>query len=98
MVTGTNSYQELFQGLLAERVDANGENSLVPIVKLANENLNTNQINALIPSAYDYVSLSYTGSNLTGAVFKTGGSGGTTIATLVITYNVSDDIETVTRT
>ena len=99
MVTGTSTYQELFQGLLAERVSAGGEDSLVSVVKLTTDSVSSvNQINTLIPGAYDYVSLSYTGQNLTGAVFKQGGSGGTTIATLAITYNVNDDIETVTRT
>ena len=32
--------------------------------------------NSLIPSSYNYIDLSYSGSNLTGAIFKTGGSGG----------------------
>lgn len=35
---------------------------------------------------YDYISLSYTGDNLTSVVFKTGGSGGTTVATLTLAY------------
>ena len=41
-------------------------------------------------TGYDYISLSYTGSNLTGVVFKLGGSGGTTIATLTLAYSGSD--------
>jgi len=36
---------------------------------------------------YDYVSLSYTGIDLTGVVYKTGGSGGTTVATLTLGYS-----------
>lgn len=40
--------------------------------------------------AHDYISLSYTGANLTGVVFKTGGSGGTTVATLTLGYSGSD--------
>lgn len=55
-------------------------------------------IAGLTPSAYDYVSLSYTGSNLTGVVFKTGGSGGTTVATLTLTYDGSNNLLTVTKT
>lgn len=47
-------------------------------------------LNALVPSIYDYISLSYTGSNLTGVVFKTGGSGGTTVSTLTLGYSGSD--------
>lgn len=36
---------------------------------------------------YDYISLTYTGSDLTGVVYKTGGSGGTTVATLTLAYS-----------
>ena len=39
---------------------------------------------------YDYISLSYTGDNLTGVVFKTGGSSGTTVATLTLAYSGSN--------
>ena len=48
-------------------------------------------------SGYDYISLGYTGSNLTSVVYKTGGSGGTTVATLTLAYSGSDLIS-VTRT
>lgn len=47
---------------------------------------------------YDYISLSYTGSNLTGVVYKTGGSGGTTVATLTLGYDGSDNLISVART
>lgn len=43
-------------------------------------------INSLVPARYDYISLSYTDGNLTGVVFKTGGSGGTTVSTLTLAY------------
>ena len=46
---------------------------------------------------YDYVSCSYTGSNLTGAVFKSGGASGTTVATLALTYDGSGNLLTVTK-
>lgn len=35
---------------------------------------------------YDYIALSYTEENLTGVVYKTGGSEGTTVATLALAY------------
>lgn len=54
-------------------------------------------VSGLIPFAYDYISLSYTGADLTGVVFKTGGAGGTTVATLTLTYTLSV-LQTVTRT
>lgn len=51
----------------------------------------------LSPAEYDYISLSYTGSNLTTVVYKLGGSGGTTVATLTLTYDGSNNLLTVTR-
>lgn len=53
--------------------------------------------NSLVPAAYDYISLGYTGSNLTTVVFKTGGSGGTTVATLTLAYTGSQ-LDSVTKT
>ncbi len=52
---------------------------------------------ALVPSAYDYISLGYTGTNLTTAVFKSGGSGGSTVATLTLAYTGSQ-LDSVTKT
>lgn len=60
-------------------------------------NATTIESTGLVPKVYDYISLSYTGSNLTGVVYKTGGSGGTTVATLAIAYTGSN-ITSVTRT
>lgn len=47
-------------------------------------------INSLVPDVYDYISLSYTGDNLTGVVFKVNGSGGTTVSTLTLAYSGSN--------
>lgn len=46
--------------------------------------------------AHDYIALSYTGTNLTGVVYKTGGSGGTTVGTLTLAYSGST-LTSVTR-
>lgn len=46
---------------------------------------------------HDYVSLSYTGTNLTGVTYKDGGSGGTTVATLTLAYDGSDNLTSVTK-
>jgi hypothetical protein len=54
-------------------------------------------MNSLVPAAYDYISLSYTGANLTGVVFKTGGAGGTTISTLTLAYDGSDNLISVAK-
>lgn len=44
----------------------------------------------LEPPKYDYVSLSYTGSNLTEVQYYLGGSGGTLMATLTLAYSGSN--------
>jgi hypothetical protein len=47
--------------------------------------------------AHDYISMTYTGSNLTGVVYKDGGSGGTTVATLTLAYDGSNNLTSVTK-
>lgn len=47
---------------------------------------------------HDYISLGYTGSNLTSVIYKIGGSGGTTVATLTLAYDGSDNLISVTKT
>lgn len=59
---------------------------------------NLQTINSLTPTKYDYISLSYTGANLTGVVFKLGGAGGTTVSTLTLAYDGSDNLISVTKT
>lgn len=66
-------------------------------VKMKVDSLGNLILSGLVPAAYDYISLSYTSTNLTGVVYKTGGSGGTTVATLTIAYS-GTDISSVTRT
>ena len=46
---------------------------------------------------HDYIALSYTGANLTGVVYKDGGSGGTTVATLTLAYDGNDNLTSVTK-
>lgn len=57
-----------------------------------------NAIAGLVPSAYDYINITYTGLNPTTVVYKTGGSGGTTVATLTLTYDGNNNVLTVTKT
>jgi hypothetical protein len=47
--------------------------------------------------AHDYIDLSYTGTNLTGVVYKDGGSGGTTVATLTLAYDGGNNLISVTK-
>jgi hypothetical protein len=46
---------------------------------------------------HDYISLSYTGENLTGVVYKSGGSSGETVATLTLTYDGNSNLTSVTK-
>ena len=47
---------------------------------------------------HDHVTNTYSGSNLTQIVYRIGGSSGRVVATIDMTYNVNDDVETVTLT
>lgn len=60
-------------------------------------------IAGFIITGYDYIALTYVAvgngaGEIETAIFKTGGSGGTTIATLTLTYNASNEVATVTKT
>ena len=46
---------------------------------------------------HDYIANTWTGANLTETVFKRGGSSGTVVATLTMTYDGSGNLLTVTR-
>ena len=46
---------------------------------------------------HDFIDVTYTGTNPTTVVYKTGGTGGTTVATLTITYDGNDNPLTVTK-
>jgi hypothetical protein len=46
---------------------------------------------------HDYIALSYTGTNLTGVTYKEGGASGTTVATLTLAYDGSDNLTSVTK-
>lgn len=47
--------------------------------------------------AHDFIALTYTGNNLTGVVYKEGGSGGATVATLVLAYDGNNNLTSVTK-
>jgi hypothetical protein len=40
--------------------------------------------------AHDYIALTYTGTNLTGVQYRTGGAGGTIVGTLTLAYSGSN--------
>lgn len=53
---------------------------------------------SLVPASYDYISLTYTGSNLTGVVYKTGGAGGIVVSTLTLVYDINNNLLSVAKT
>lgn len=83
-----------------ELEDLNSGVKIVLPVSLFNAGGNLlNLPSGLVSENFNYISLSYDSSdNLTGVVYKTGGSGGTTVATLTLTYDNSNNLETVTKT
>lgn len=46
---------------------------------------------------HDYIGMTYASGNLTGVVYKTGGSGGTTVATLTLAYDGDNNLTSVTK-
>lgn len=61
------------------------------------ENGNLAAIAGLSIPKHDYIGLSYTGSNLTQIVYKSGGSSGTTVATLTLAYDGSNNLISITK-
>jgi len=55
------------------------------------------KINSLVPAVFDYIALTYTDTDLTSVVYKTGGSIGTTVSTLTLAYT-AHILQTVTKT
>lgn len=55
---------------------------------------------ALVPEPFDYQDISYVGitTNIDQVIYKTGGSGGTVVATLTMGYDGSQRLTSVTRT
>jgi hypothetical protein len=79
-------------GTARNLVDSDGD----PVDDAAGH-LKTITSNSLVPSEYDYIHLAYSGDNLTVVTYKTGGSGGTTVAVLTLGYSGST-LTSVTKT
>lgn len=56
-----------------------------------------NTLQGLSVPKHDYISLAYSGSSLTGVVYKVSGSGGTTVGDLTLAYS-GTVLTSVTRT
>ena len=85
--------------------------SIIPLGFSSNKSSSANQasldaieagletINSLVPSRFDYISLSYDSSdNVTGVVYKLGGSSGSTVSTLTLAYDSNNNVTSVTKT
>lgn len=63
---------------------------------------NVNVINQLVPKSFDYIVPTYVAAGngqgeIETVTYKEGGAAGTTIATLTLTYDASNNISSVTR-
>jgi len=86
---------EITEGEIALYGTSDGGTTWYPVAVDSDGRLN--MVSGLVPEEYDYIALSYTGDDLTGVVYKTGGSGGTTVATLTLAYT-ANILDSVTRT
>jgi hypothetical protein len=68
-----------------------------PVLQDNDGNIKTISANNLVPSQYDYIALTYSGSNLSIVEYKTSGSSGTLVATLTLAYSGST-LTTITKT
>jgi len=54
--------------------------------------------NVLVPEQYDHITMTYNvGNYLIGVVYRTGGAGGTIVATLVLGYDGANNLISVAR-
>ena len=80
-------------GIARQLIDSDGD----PLDNSSGQ-LKTVALNPLVPAEYNYISLSYNSDgNLQTVVYKTDGSGGTTVATLTLVYNSDGNLSTITR-
>lgn len=91
------SWTKVFNHLLGDykvETEEQSDGALRQVVKLGG--------GALVPETYDYMALSYVAAgNGAGEIetitYKTGGASGTTVATLTLAYDGSDNIFTITK-
>lgn len=82
-------------------------NQVTAQTSLSNIESDLNDLNArlagnLVPETFDYMSLTYVAAgNGAGEIetvtYNTGGAGGTTVATLTLTYDANNNVSTITR-
>lgn len=80
---------------------ATASNQVIEIARLTD--LDNRLPGGFVPAAFDYVALTYVPSGngvgqVQTATYKTGGAGGTTVATLTLAYDSSNNLTSVTKT
>lgn len=61
------------------------------------DSVSTFEKHILVPEEYDHMALSYTSGKLTSVIYRTGGAGGTIVATLTLVY-AAGKLSTIART
>jgi hypothetical protein len=86
-------------GVTLQPLDINTTNALLTVqgADTAAIKASSSSISGMAVPSHNYMSLSYTGSNLTGVVYKTGGSSGTIVATLTLAYDGSGNLTSVSK-
>ena len=80
-------------GIARQLIDADGD----PIDN-SNGQLKTVALNPLVPAEYNYISISYnTDGTINQVIYKTGGSGGTPVATLTLGYDSDANLTSIIR-
>jgi hypothetical protein len=79
---------EIKDGTGASRASVNSSGALSVLDMVAN---------SLVPSVYDYIELSYSGSNVSQVIYKNGGTGGITVSTLNLGYDTASNLTSVLK-
>ena len=76
------------------------ENTGVTLQVNDDGSINVYTLNSIVPDAYDYVEVAYPTATSEVYTFKTGGAGGTTVATITLVYTdaTQANLSTVTKT
>lgn len=74
-------------------------NASLDAIEADMDQLNAKIPAGLVPTAFDYISLTYVGAttDIQTVTYKSGGSGGTTVATLTLVYDGSNRLSNVTK-
>ena len=94
------SFDREFNVLVAEMVGLNSANNTMDRITTTGGKMNVNVSSGLLPYDFDYISRTLTNPTTETYTYKSGGSSGTTVATVTVVYTDStlQTVSTVTRT